>query len=342
MMLKLIVYLQGVYLRSRQKLIIATWQSIHILTRQGRIYVQCVTNGTNVVKVWICTVRHTPAKMCIHVLSVRNVFHLRVACITIWIFMQVNTSAQNVADVVKVISTLQYTNEVIQERNRLNVLFVANDLQHHVTLLCTVEFTVETTRTNVTCVRKHLVSLHICTNTSMSTREINHTSVHCVTKVSAHPATCSNINVKYTAIEDGITVLTVGRYLRKTVIWSVMFVFTLVQSRTHVDTVHSILHGLANSRHICWSYTMKVLGWHVTFVRRNSVRMTILMCIYVDIKVWSLICVVSVKSLYVHYLNWNVMSWCTQTTNSFAVACVVKISNTNVMLSNTLRDVPQI
>jgi len=44
----------------------------------------------------------------------------------------------------------------------LNVLFVANDLQHQVTLKDTVEFTVERNRTNVTCVRKHLVSLQIC------------------------------------------------------------------------------------------------------------------------------------------------------------------------------------
>ena len=42
---------------------------------------------------------------------------------------------------------------------------VANDLQHHVTLLDTVEFTVVRNRTNVTCVRKHLVVLTICTVT---------------------------------------------------------------------------------------------------------------------------------------------------------------------------------
>ena len=92
-----IVYLQGVYLRSRQKLIITIWQSIHILTRQGRICVQSVTYGTKVVIIWICTIRHILAKMCIHVLSVRNVFRLRAIYIAIWIFIQVNTSAQNVA-----------------------------------------------------------------------------------------------------------------------------------------------------------------------------------------------------------------------------------------------------
>jgi len=48
--------------------------------------------------------------------------------------MQVNTSAVNAADVLLVVMVWQNTGEVIQERNRLNVLFVANDLHSHVTL----------------------------------------------------------------------------------------------------------------------------------------------------------------------------------------------------------------
>jgi len=48
--------------------------------------------------------------------------------------MQVNTSAVNAADVLLVVVSWQYTGEVIQERNRLNVLFVANDLHSQVTL----------------------------------------------------------------------------------------------------------------------------------------------------------------------------------------------------------------
>jgi len=71
-----------------------------------------------------------------------------------------------------------------------------------------------------------------------------------------------------------------------------MFVFTLVQSRTDVDTVHSVLQGLTSSRHICLSHTMKVLGWHVTSVRRSSVQVVIWISIYVEIKVWSLTYVV--------------------------------------------------
>jgi len=48
--------------------------------------------------------------------------------------MQVNTSAVNAADVLLVVVSWQYTGEVIQERNRLNVLFVASDLHSQVTL----------------------------------------------------------------------------------------------------------------------------------------------------------------------------------------------------------------
>jgi len=63
-----------------------------------------------------------------------------------------------------------------------------------------------------------------------------------------------------------------GSCLKVTMIWSVMFIFTLVQSHTHVDTVQTVLHFMSNSRHICWSLTIKALGSHVTFVTRNSPR----------------------------------------------------------------------
>ena len=96
---------------------------------------------------------------CTLVTNVGSVIHLRTACVTIWIFMQESSSAQNVADVVKIAVHWHHTGEVIQERNHLNVLFVANDLQHHMHLYNTAEFTVETNHTNVTCVTRHLVSL---------------------------------------------------------------------------------------------------------------------------------------------------------------------------------------
>jgi len=118
-----------------------------------------------------------------------------------------------------------------------------------------------------------------------------------------------------------------------------MFLFTVVQNRTHVDTVHSVLQGLTISRDICWSHTMKVLGWRVTFVRRNSATVVTSSNTYFDMKVWSLMYVVTVQSVFVQYVNWNLINWYTQPTNSFAVVCVVKISNTNIMVCNTLRNV---
>ena len=130
-----------------------------------------------------------------------------------------------------------------------------------------------------------------------------------------------------------------GSCLRQTLIWSVMFIFTLVQSRTHVDIVHSVLHNIAISTDICWSHTMKVLGWHVTFVRRSSLRVVNLSSIYFDMKVWSLIYVVSVQSVSIQYMKWSLISRYTRTTNSFAVVCVVKTLKGNIMLFNTLRNV---
>ena len=67
----------------------------------------------------------TVENMCIYVLSVRNDFHQEHN----WCIIQTNTSALNVANVVVVVKVWQYTGEVIQESNHLNVLFVANDLQ---------------------------------------------------------------------------------------------------------------------------------------------------------------------------------------------------------------------
>ena len=49
--------------------------------------------------------------------------------------------------------------------------------------------------------------------------------------------------------------------------------------------------------------------------------------------------VVSVQSVSVKWLSWNVISCYTRTTDSSVVVCVVKFSNANVMLWRTLRDV---
>jgi len=76
-------------------------------------------------------------------------------------FTAVNTSALNVESVSLAIVTQQYTDEVILERSRLNVLFVANDLHNHLAWLSTAEFTVERNRSNVLSVTRHLVCLEI-------------------------------------------------------------------------------------------------------------------------------------------------------------------------------------
>ena len=107
------------------------------------------------------TQRDTTGKSCILVANVGSVFHLKSLYVAIGVFMQVSSSAQNVADVVKTAVHWHYTGEDIQERNRSNVLFVANDLQHRVTLLGTPEFTVDTNHTNVTCVTRHSVCLEV-------------------------------------------------------------------------------------------------------------------------------------------------------------------------------------
>jgi len=194
------------------------------------------------------------------------------------------------------------------ERNRLNVLFVANDLRYLLPLFSTAEFTVDRNHTNVTCVTRCLVGLHNYSITWESTRETNRTSVHCVTKVSRIPSICRLTQVIYTATEDLMTVVTVGSCLKLVKIWGVMFVFTLVQSRTHVDTVQTVFLGLTNSRHICWSHTMKVLGSHVTFVRRNSPGVVILRYMCVVMKVWSRIFAVNVQVVSVQQVNWSFTS----------------------------------
>jgi len=159
-----------------------------------------------------------------------------------------------------------------------------------------------------------------------------------VTEVSPSPAACSYINVVCTATVDHIIVLTVESYLRETLNWSIISVFTLMQSRTHVDTAHISLDGRINSRHICWSHTMKVLGSRVTFVRRNSATVVTLSYIYLNIKKLSRMFAVNVQSVSVQQLHWNIIIWYI-VCSSFAVVNVVNILNINIMLFVTLRDV---
>jgi len=95
---------------------------------------------------------------CILVANVRRVLHFGAPYVNIRIVTQINTSAQNVGSVVRAVVFWQYTDEVIQDRNHLHVLFVANDLRDQITLVVTAEFTVEKNRTNAICVTRHFVT----------------------------------------------------------------------------------------------------------------------------------------------------------------------------------------
>ena len=136
-----------------------------------------------------------------------------------------------------------------------------------------------------------------------------------------------------------MTVLTVGSCLLQTVIWSGMFVLTLVQSRIHVDTVQNVLHHDTNWRYICWSHTMKALGSHVTFVRRNSASVVTLRYTYVDMKVWSRMFALNVQNVSVHQVTWNLIRRYTQTSETLPVDFVLHRSNINTLFWFTLRHV---
>jgi len=86
-------------------------------------------------------------------------------------------------------------------------------------------------------------------------------------------------------------------------------------------------------------HTMKVLGWHVAFVRRSSATVVTLRNIYVDMKVWRRMFAVNVQSDSVQQLNWKLISWYTWATNSFVVVHVVNISDINILLKVTLEGV---
>jgi len=93
--------------------------------------------------------------------------------------MQVNTSAQNVANALDIVIIWQNTGEFIRERNRLNVLFVVNDSQRHLSLLSTAaEFTVERNCIHVMNVRNvfhlraHWRNMRISTDVNTSAQNV--------------------------------------------------------------------------------------------------------------------------------------------------------------------------
>ena len=136
-----------------------------------------------------------------------------------------------------------------------------------------------------------------------------------------------------------MTVLTVGSCLWQTVIWSVMFVLTLVQSRTHVHTVQIVLHGITNWRYICWSHTMKALGSHVTFVRRSIATEMSLRNTYIDMKMWSHMFAVNVQSVSIQTGNWKLISLYTLTLETLLVVFVLNHTSIRPAFWNTCQDV---
>jgi len=167
----------------------------------------------------------------------------------------------------------------------------------------------------------------------------NHTSVQSVRRVSADPAPCKTMNVMFIVTKGHTSVHFVERSLRLSMNWSLTFVFILMQSRTLVYTVQSVLEGLANSRNICWSCTMKAPGSSVTFVRRSSAKVVTLRHIYFDMKAWSHMFAVIVQRAFVQQLNLDLIVSHTLTLNSFAVVYVVNILSIKITLSVIIRDV---
>jgi len=225
----------------------------------------------------------------------------------------------------------QHTRGAIQNRVCLNILLVENCSERQWNLRAA-EFAEKRNRTNVHCVTRRLVSHDSYILTWDCTWERNRTSVQCVRRVSADPPLCTTMNAMFTATKGHISVLSVESSLRLSMNWSLTFVFTPMLSRTHVSTAENVSEGLANSRNICWSHTMKAPGSRVTFVRRSSAREVTLSHIYFDMKTWGHTFAVNVQSVFVLQLNWNVIIWHIQTWNSFAVAYVINVLNIDITL----------
>ena len=124
------------------KLIETMSLSTQVVSVQGCMSVLCVRRGLQQKGIWMFT-RGNTLEQSIRALNVMHVFHHWVDWVNTRMFIAVNTSVQNVANVVEAATTSQYTREVIQERNHLNVMIVTDDSHRLDALLCTAEFTVE-------------------------------------------------------------------------------------------------------------------------------------------------------------------------------------------------------
>ena len=210
------------YCRSLSSFLVQFMSCVHML--QVKVLAKLTLKLIVMISLSICVMTK---KACIDVLSVREVFQMNITWCHIWLYIRANTSALSVERFGLALMRWKCTCEDIRLRDRLNVVFVANDSLHHNALLLTAEFTVERNHTNVTCVTghlvsrefwtiirestqeanltnvacvtRHLVTLAIYTFTLESTQERNHTSVQCVTNVSSLCVTYGHMIVKYTA-----------------------------------------------------------------------------------------------------------------------------------------------
>ena len=161
----LFVFVQGVPRSLRRKLTALISRSMQMTTSPGCICVLCVTNGLRLEDSWQSTVRDIPETTFIHVLGVRNVIRIVATCIVIWIFIERNTSVQNVADAVRVMESWPNTCEPTRERDRFCALFVANSSNCPWTLLGTTEYTLATDVSSVRYVTWRIYRQYTFTNT---------------------------------------------------------------------------------------------------------------------------------------------------------------------------------
>jgi len=106
-----------------------------------------------------------------------------------------------------------------------------------------------------------------------------------------------------------------------------MCIVTEMPSRTHVNSVQTVLHSIYNSRRIRWSHTVKILSLCVTFVRRNLANLLCWRSIYLVMYVRSYMFAVNVQGVTIQLMTWAVICLCIRSLNSFAAVCVVNILN---------------
>ena len=95
-----VLYMQ--WIPGRLKPIVMISLNIRV-TSQQHLCVQCVTNGFQVNLAIQITEKNTLDKTSVHAASVGNILYLSKRWVDTWTFMQKNTNAQNVANVVTVV-----------------------------------------------------------------------------------------------------------------------------------------------------------------------------------------------------------------------------------------------